>query len=412
MITIEEALSIILAHIKPLRGESYELADCLDRVLVHDITARDNIPPFANSAMDGFAVRAADTLGSSPEQPVSLTVLEDLPAGSVSYLEVGSGEAIRIMTGAPLPAGADSVVKVEDTGSGKEDDNGREMVLIYHESGQRDHVRAAGESVRRGELVLERGVVLRPPEIGMLAALGYSRAQIIRPPRVAIISTGDELQNIEEELLPGKIRDCNRYSLVAMVKKYGGTTATLGIAPDRKDYLKKILSLACTTDMILTSGGVSVGKYDLVREALREMDGELLIDRVAMKPGKPLTFSIVRGIPVFSLPGNPVSVLVSFLQFVRPALLKMQGKTKLRKPEVTAVLLEDCEERTDRTHLVRVMVELEDGVYRARLTGPQGSGILRSLVLSNGLMVIPPNRGPIKAGTEVKVILVDQPEVE
>ena len=412
MITIEEALSIILAHIKPLRGESFELADCLDRVLAQDITARYNIPPFANSAMDGFAVRAADTLGASPEQPVSLAVLEDLPAGSISDLEVGPGEAIRIMTGAALPAGADSVVKVEDTGSGKVDNKRREMVLIYLQSSQGDHVRSAGESVRRGELVLERGVVLRPPEIGMLAALGYPRARIIRPPRVAIVSTGDELQNIEEELLPGKIRDCNRYSLSAMVKKYGGTTATLGIAPDRKDHLKKILSLACTTDMILTSGGVSVGKYDLVREALREMDGELLIDRVAMKPGKPLTFSMVRGIPVFSLPGNPVSVLVSFLQFVRPALLKMQGKTKLRKPVVEAILMEDCEERTGRTHLVRVMVEIEDGVYHARPTGPQGSGILRSLVLSNGLMVVPPNRGPLKAGTKVKVILIDQPEVE
>lgn len=411
MIKIEEALSIILDHIKPLRSESFDLADCLDRILAQDITACDDIPPFANSAMDGFAVRAADTLGASPEQPVSLIVLEDLPAGSVSRLEVGSGEAIRIMTGAALPSGADSVVKVEDTGSDKIEENGIERVLIYHEAEDGDHVRAAGESVRRGELVLEQGLLLRPPEIGMLAALGYPRVRIIRPPRVAIISTGDELQNIEEELLPGKIRDCNRYSLAAMVRQYGGSCATLGIAPDRKDHLKKILSLACTTDMILTSGGVSVGKYDLVRAALREMDGELLIDRVAMKPGKPLTFSIVRGIPVFSLPGNPVSVMVSFLQFVRPALLKMQGKTKLRKPEVEAVLMEDCAERTNRTHLVRVKVELEDGIYHVYPAGPQGSGILRSMVLSNGLMVIPPNRGPLKSGERVRVILTDEPEI-
>lgn len=292
------------------------------------------------------------------------------------------------------------------------DAEGREMVLIYQEAGLRDHIRLGGESVRKGELVLEKGRILRPPEIGMLAALGYPRVRIIRPPRVAIISTGDELQNIEEELLPGKIRDCNRYSLIAMVKQYGGIPATLGIAPDRKEYLKKILSMAFTTDMVITSGGVSAGKYDLVREILRELDGELLIDRVSMKPGKPLTFSIVRGIPVFSLPGNPVSVLVSFLQFVRPALLKMQGKIKLRQPEVEAILKEDCDERTDRTHLVRVKVEIEEGVYYARPTGPQGSGILRSLVLSNGLMVVPPNRGPLEAGTKVKVILLDQPEVE
>ena len=411
MITIEEALSIILAHIKPLKSESFELADCLDRVLTRDYTAREDIPPFANSAMDGYAVRAVDTRGAAPERPIILAVLEDLPAGRVSRFEVGENQAIRIMTGAPLPPGADSVVKVEDTGSGKVEDKGREMVLIYQEADPGEHVRAAGESVKKGELVLERGTVLRPQEIGLLAALGYSRVNLIPPPRVGIISTGDELQKIDEELRPGKIRDCNLYSLAAVVRQYGGIPVTLGIASDRKEELKRRLTVAFTTNLILTSGGVSVGKYDLVREVLSEMGGELLINRVAMKPGKPLTFTMARGIPVFSLPGNPVSVLVSFLQFVRPALLKMQGKTKLRKPEVDAILVEDCEERTGRTHLVRVTVELEDGVYYARPTGPQGSGILRSLVLSNGLMVIPPNRGPLKAGTEVKVIMIDQPEV-
>jgi len=412
MITIEEALSIILAHIKPLRSESFELADCLDRVLAQDISAPENIPPFANSAMDGFAVRAVDTRGASVDHPVPLLILEDLPAGQVARRVVKENQAIRIMTGAPLPEGADSVVKVEDTGEEKFEADGRETVLIYQEAVYGDHIRLAGESVRQGELVLERGTVLRPPEIGMLAALGYPRVSVIRPPRAAIISTGDELQNIEEELLPGKIRDCNRYSLSALVRQYGGTVATLGIVPDEKDYLRKIFSLALTTDLVITSGGVSAGKYDLVREIIPELEGELLIDRVAMKPGKPLIFSMVRGIPVFSLPGNPVSVMVSFLQFVRPALLKMQGKNRIQKPEVEAILVEDCNERTGRTHLIRVVVEIKDGVYQVRLTGPQGSGILRSLVLSNGLMVVPPNRGPLKAGTKVKVILIDQPEVE
>ncbi|MEA1926605.1 MAG: gephyrin-like molybdotransferase Glp [Candidatus Auribacterota bacterium] len=410
MITIEEALSIILAHIKPLTKSSADLSDCLDRVLAEDIISRDNIPPFANSAMDGFALRYADTIGASPETPIVLTVLEDLPAGSVARQKVGEKQAIRIMTGAPFPPGADAIVKVEDTGTIEEE--GEDKVRIFREAGEGDHLRRAGESVKKGELVISRGSILRPPEIGMLAALGYPRVQVFPSPRVTIISTGDELQDIEEELRPGKIRDCNRYSLAAMVRKYGGTPASLGIASDRKEYLKKILSMAFTTDMVITSGGVSVGKYDLVREALRELGGELLIDRVAMKPGQPLTFTMVGDTPVFSLPGNPVSVLVSFLQFVRPALLRMQEKTKLRKPEVEAVLEEDCNEMTGRTHLIRVKVEMKGEDYSVRLTGPQGSGILRSLVLSNGLMVIPPNQGPIKAGTRVKVILTDEPEIE
>ncbi|MFH1037737.1 MAG: gephyrin-like molybdotransferase Glp [PVC group bacterium] len=405
MISIEKALSIILDRIRPLESTSLVLSDCPGRVLAENISARENIPPFANSAMDGYAVRAADTRGASPENPVTLAVLEDLPAGQVSPTTVETGRAIRIMTGAPLPAGADAVVMVEDTREG----TGVEIMKAVTEG---ENVREVGESVQKGDIVLTVGTVLRPQEIGMLAALGYPRAAVIPPPRVTIISTGDELQNIEEDLLPGKIRDCNRYSLAAAVRQYGGIPATLGIAPDRKEDLKKILSVALTTDLVLTSGGVSVGKYDLVREALREMGGELLIRQVAMKPGKPLTFTAVKGVPVFSLPGNPVSVLISFLQFVRPALLKMQGKKKLRQPEVEAVLLEDCDERTERTHLVRVSVSREGEGYSVRPTGPQGSGILRSLVIADGLMVIPPNAGPLRKGAMVRVILTDEPEHE
>ncbi|MDP8275699.1 MAG: molybdopterin molybdotransferase MoeA, partial [Candidatus Euphemobacter frigidus] len=365
MISIEEARSIILARIKPLKSRELELAHCRDRVLAEEITAREDIPPFTNSAMDGYAVRAGDTRGASPKKPIKFTVLADLPAGQVSRIEVGRNQAIRIMTGAPIPFGADSVVMVEDT---REVEDGVEVLA---EVSKGENIREAGESVKRGDLVIKRGTVLRPPEIGMLAALGYSRVQVIPSPRVGIISSGDELQEIEEVLSPGKIRDCNRYSLAAAVAQYGGIPISLGIAPDRKDELKKKLTAALTTDLVLTSGGVSVGKYDLVRETLREIDGELLIRQVAMKPGKPLTFTVVRGIPVFSLPGNPVSVLVSFLQFVRPALLKMEGKTRLRKPEVEAILEEDFRERTDRTHMVRVAVTNDGGIYYARPTGPQ-----------------------------------------
>lgn len=401
MISIEEALGIILDHVEVLAPRPMELGECLGRVLGENIRAREDIPPFTNSAMDGFAVRAGDTESASPESPRIFRVLEDLRAGEITGTRVGKGEAIRIMTGAPLPGGADAVVMVEDT---REGEKGVEILRPVRAG---ENVRPAGESVRKGETVLPAGTLLRPQEIGMLAALGYPRPLVIPPPAAAIVTTGDELLEISEELKPGKIRDCNRYSLAAAVARYGGVPVPLAPAGDRGGELKARLGEALACDLVLTSGGISAGKYDLVREVLRELGGELLIRKVAMKPGKPLTFSLVGKTPVFSLPGNPVSVLVSFLQFVRPALLQMQGKKNLILPEVEATLSEDCLEETDRAHLVRVRVEREGEGYSVRPTGPQGSGILKSLVLANGLMVVPPNAGPLPAGSRVRVILLD-----
>ncbi len=400
MITIEEALGIILEHVEVLPPRRMELEECLGRVLGEDVFAREDIPPFTNSAMDGFAVRAGDTSSASPGR---LKVLEDLPAGAVTGTVVGAGEAIRIMTGAPLPEGADAVVMVENTREGEG------LVEVLQPVRPGENVREAGESVRKGEAVLSAGTVLRPQEIGMLAALGCPRPAVIPRPAAAIVSTGDELLAVGEELRPGKIRDCNRYSLAAAVTRYGGVPVPLDPAGDRDGELRERLREALASDLVITSGGISAGKYDLVREVLGELGGELLIRKVSMKPGKPLTFTVVGKTPVFSLPGNPVSVLVSFLQFVRPALLKMQGKKKLGLPEVEATLSEPCSEETDRTHLVRVRVEREGEGWRARPTGPQGSGILKSLVLANGLMVVPPNAGPLPAGSRVKVILLDDP---
>lgn len=404
MISIEEALEIILKNVGTLSPRRMELGVCRGRVLGEDILAREDIPPFTNSAMDGFAVRAVDTVSAMSARPVRLNVLEDLPAGAVTATGVGEGEAIRIMTGAPLPAGADAVVMVENT---REEAGGVEVLKPVRAG---ENVRPAGESVRTGEKVLLAGTVLRPQEIGMLAALGYPRPLVVPPPRAVIVSTGDELLEVEEELRPGKIRDCNRYTLAAAVEECGGVSVLLASAGDRRDGLRLRLREALACDLVLTSGGISAGKYDLVREVLKEMGGRLLIRKVAMKPGKPLTFSLLEGIPVFSLPGNPVSVLVSFLQFVRPAILKMQGKTKFRLPEVEATLSEAWLEETDRTHLVRVKVEREGKRYFVRPTGPQGSGILKSLVLADGLMVVPPTSGPLAAGTKVKVLLFNPPE--
>ena len=404
MISIEEALAIILENVEVLAPRRMGLEECLGRVLGEDVSAREDIPPFTNSAMDGFAVRAGDTAGASPETPRRFRVLEDLPAGAVTETAVGEGEAIRIMTGAPQPAGADSVVMVEKT---REGEGGMEVLQPVRPG---ENVRRAGESVRRGETVLAAGTVLRPQEIGLLAALGCSRPAVIPPPAAAIISTGDELVDIEDRLRPGHIRDCNRYSLAAAVERYGGLPVPLALAGDREGELKTRIGEALSRDLVITSGGISAGKYDLVPEILREMGGEVLIRKVRMKPGKPLTFSLVGGTPVFSLPGNPVSVLVSFLQFVRPALLKMQGRKNLELPEVEARLAVECREVTDRTHLVRVRVDRGEEGYLATPTGPQGSGILKSLVLADGLMVVPPDAGPLPAGTRVRVRLLDQRE--
>lgn len=419
MISIEKALATILADISPLKSKKVEIERCRNRVLDEDIFAPEDIPPFTNSAMDGYAVSAADLRGASSENPRILRVLEDLPAGQVSHRVIRSGEAIRIMTGAPLPSGADAVVMVEDTVTMQNEkckiSNEKcktENVKILKSVRRGENVRKAGESVRKKELVLKKGKVLRPQEIGMLAALGYPAVKVIPPPEVAIISTGDELQEIGEKLIPGKIRDCNRYSLITMIQQYGGISVPLGFARDREKELKTKFKKALSFDMILTSGGVSVGKYDLVKKVLSEMNGEVKIWQVAMKPGKPLTFGVIRGIPVFGLPGNPVSVIVSFLQFVRPALLKLQGKNKLKKPVVEAVLTKDCDEETGRTHLVRAVVSKKGGKYYVRSTGPQGSGILRSLVLGNSLMIIPPHRGPLKKGEKVAVMLVEELEVK
>jgi len=401
MISIVEASAIVLENVKVLPPRQMELAECLGRVLGEDIRSREDTPPFTNSAMDGFAVRAGDTESASVESPRIFQVLGDLRAGETTGTRVGKGEAIRIMTGAPLPAGADAVVMVEDTREGEKG------VEILRPVWAGENVRPAGESVRKGETVLPAGTLLRPQEIGMLAALGYPRPLVVPPPAAAIVTTGDELLDISEELKPGKIRDCNRYSLAAAVERCGGVPVPLASTCDRGGELKARLQEALACDLVITSGGISAGKYDLVPEILRELGGELLIRKVAMKPGKPLTFTVVGQTPIFSLPGNPVSVLVSFLQFVRPALLKMQGKKNLGLPEVEAVLAEDCLEETDRTHLVRVRVERSEEGYAARPTGPQGSGILKSLVLANGLMVVPPDAGPLPAGTRVKVILLD-----
>ena len=413
MLIVEEAQKRVLSAFEPLGVERAPILEAKGRVLAEDVRAEGNIPPHANSSMDGYAVRAADTTGAARGHPIRLRVTDDLPAGYVHEQEVSNGEAIRIMTGAPIPPGADAVVKVEDTAKAGE------FVDIFAAIEPGNYVRPAGEDVREGALILERGVRIRPQEIGMLAALGRKEVAIARRPRVAILATGDELVPIDAPLVPGKIRNANSYSNAAQVITHGGEPILLGIAGDRVEELtaKIKAGLEQKVDLILTSGGVSVGDFDLVKDVLAT-EGQINFWRVRMKPGKPLAFGHFnlppyggdRGgetVPVLGLPGNPVSVMVSFEMFVRPALLKMQGVTEWQRPTVDATLMDEIEHKDERRHYVRVQLTWEAGEYRVHLTGAQGSGILSSMVKANALAIIPEEWDHAPAGVRVQAMLLD-----
>ena len=402
MLSVEEAQERVLNAFAPLETEPVPILEASGRVLAEDIHSDVDIPPHANSSMDGFAVKASDTTGAGPESPTRLRTIGDLPAGYVPEQEVTAGTAVRIMTGAPLPPGADAVVKVEDTAAQGDD------VLLLAEVQPGNYVRPAGEDIRRGALALRRGTRLRPQEIGMLAALGHDQAIVGRKPRVALLATGDELVGIDESLAPGKIRNANSYSNAAQVIEHGGQPVLLGIARDRvKELTAKIeAGLDQDIDLLLTSGGVSVGDFDLVKEVLAA-EGRMDFWRVRMKPGKPLAFGDMQGVPVLGLPGNPVSVMVSFEMFVRPALLKMQGARALHRPTVEATLMDPIEHKDKRRHFVRVRLAWDDGAYRAYLTGAQGSGILSSMVKANALAIIPEDWDHASAGAQVDVLMLD-----
>ena len=414
MISVEEAYERIMAHFQALEPEEVELLDSLDRVLAEDVYSDIDIPPFANSAMDGYAVRSQDVIGASVENPVVLRVIGNLAAGYTINVSLEQGTAVRIMTGAPLPEGSDAVVRFEDTSErlNARAEKSKDVVRVFQAVAPGENVRPAGEDVRSGELVLAKGTVIRPSEIGVLASLGRPRVRVVRRPRVAVLATGDELLAIEEPLRPGKIRNSNEYSVAALVLRYGGIPVRLGIARDNVDDLTAKIrdGISRGVDLFLTSAGVSVGDYDIVKEVLAA-EGQMDFWQVRMKPGKPLAFGFVRGVPLIGLPGNPVSSMVSFEQFVRPAILKMQGKTKLRKPTVEAILENDVP-NSGRRGFVRVMLARRDGGWTARLTGEQGSGVLTSMVRANGLAIIPETVEFVAAGERVQVQVLDWPEEE
>lgn len=417
MLAVEQALERVLQAIPVLEAERVPLAGTLGRVLAEDVTADIDMPPFDTTSMDGYAVHAADTHGASPERPVTLRVLEYVPAGRVPQHRIEPGTAIRIMTGAPLPEGADAVVQFEltDEAQTRRPAQAGGTVQVYAAVQPGHNLRRRGEDVRSSATVLPKGTVVRPPEIGVMAMLGYTHALVYRRPKVAILSTGDELVEIDQQPGPGQIRDSNRHALAAAVTRYGGVPVLLGIARDSIDDLRSKLQAATAADLLVTSAGVSVGDLDIVREVL-QMEGEMTFWQVRMRPGKPLAFGHLNGVPLMGLPGNPVSSLVSFEQFVRPAILKMQGHTRLRKPEIWATCLDYIDNRGGRRSYMRALVERDpayptENRYLARLAGAQGSNILTALARANGLIVVPETQEFVEPGEQVRVQMLDWPEV-
>jgi len=423
MISVEQALEKILSYVDVLGEEQRPILDCLGQVLAEDIYSGIDVPPLDNTAMDGYALRSGDTNGASPQSPRFLRVIDTVAAGSISEHEVEPGTAIRIMTGAPIPKGADCVVRFEDTDElqRREHSTGHQLpaeIGILGEVVAGLNIRRAGEDITTGSMVLHKGVVIRPSEVGVLASLGLSTVTVIRRPVVAILATGDELVDINQPLPIGKIYNSNTYSVAALVTRYGGTPKILGIALDSEDSLVAGLRQGLEADMLITIGGVSAGDYDIVKDVLAK-EGEIAFWTVRMKPGKPLAFGTIRGvsgggvarnIPHLGLPGNPVSAMVTFELFARPAVLKMMGKKNLAKPTVDAVIENRMVNSDGRRILARAIVEKRGGQYFARLTGPQGSGILTSMTSANGLVIVPEDKAEVKAGDMVQVMMLDWSE--
>ena len=466
MLSVEEAFARIVSQFAVLETETVPLLDALGRVLAEDVVSAEDVPAFDNSAMDGYAVRFADTQSASEAQAVHLRVVGDLAAGAVPTAPLGTGEAVRIMTGAPVPPGSDAVVPFEDTDRtdwakfgtppGASGDPATVGILLPPE--HYDNVRFRAEDIKVGEQVLARGKRIRSAEIGVLASMGRVQVAVYRRPVVAIIPTGDEVIEIDRTLQPGQVRNSAAHALEALVTTYGGVPRRLPVVGDTIEETRAALLSCLDCDLIVTIGGVSMGDYDLVRNVLGA-EGEIDFWRIRMRPGKPLAFGHIeatanaeapneeadpavtpakasgsvipevasasvnpakagihpssdeksRRVPVVGLPGNPVSAYVTFEEFVRPALLIMQGHTHLHKTTVRARLLDGMENH-GRRQFVRVIVERDDHGYTARLTGEQGSQLLTSLAKADGLAIISEHQDYVEPGSEVTVQMLDWPE--
>ncbi len=420
MISVDEALSRILSYVDILPAEEVTLVEALGQVLDEEVSAGFNIPPLDNTAMDGYAVRAADTAGAGRDSPVELRVIGEVAAGYEFAGRVEPGSAVRIMTGAPIPPGADAVVPFEETDEPFERAPERSQKLessavrVFKAARLGANIRRSGEDLRAREALVRRGTVLRPSEIGVIASVGRAKVRVIRRPVVAVLSTGDELLEPGQERTGARIYDSNAPSVASLVRRYGGIPRPLGIAKDTVEALTAKIHEGLAADILITSAGVSRGDYDVVKDVLAR-EGEIDFWTVAMKPGKPLAFGCFypegeggRRVPHIGLPGNPVSSMVAFELFGRPAMMKMAGKQDWRRPRLRAIAEDEIRNVDDpRVFFARCVVTERAGRHYARLTGEQGSGMLTSMMRANALTVIPPEVDVVRPGDEIEVIMLD-----
>lgn len=398
---LEDAQKVVLEATSVLGLEKIPLLNTLGRVLGEDVVVERDNPPWDNSAMDGFAVRWEDIRQEHAiQKPVTLKVIEDVPAGKMPTKTVGAGQAIRIMTGAPIPKGADTILKVEDT------EHTPDSVRVFKSEQKGSNIRPQGEDVKKGERIIVKGTRIRPGEAGMLAILAKAFVLVYQQPRVAILSTGDELADLDERFSEEKIINSNSYGIAAAVQDAGGVPVLLGIAKDNPAALKEKISQGLTADILVLSGGVSMGDYDFTKAVFRDLGAEMNFWKLAIKPGQPLAFGKIQGKLAFGLPGNPVSSMVTFEQLVRPAMLKLSGRRSYGRPVIQAVFQEQFSKRQDRRHFLRGVLTREDGTFKVRTTGDQGSGILTSMVKANCLIDVPVEVERLNPGDLVSVQLL------
>ena len=403
--SVHDASARILADIRPLGAERVALRDAIGRVVAEDVVSPIDHPPWDNSSMDGYAVRAADVAFATESNPVTLFVLETVRAGQRPSHAVAPRTAVRIMTGAPVPNGADTVIRVEDT------DGGDKKVAIRDARDAGRNVRPRGEDLRAGAVAVARGTVIRPAHMGVLASVGCALVPVHRRPRVAVLASGDEIVDIDQfdAVLRGdRIVSSNSYTLVAAARAAGADVVDLGIVGDDPAAYEERIAAARGCDLLITSGGVSVGAFDFTKDVLRSLGAELHLWRIRMRPGAPLGFGTLDGMPWLGLPGNPVSAMVTFELFARPLIRRQHGETKIFPRAIDVRTRDDISLAAPLTHFVRAIVEWEDSIAVARLTGPQGSGLLTSMARANALLVVPPERQIVSAGETLRAILLGE----
>jgi molybdopterin molybdotransferase len=403
MMTPAEAAGVIVGAVRPLAPERRPLRDVLDAVLAEDVASPIDLPPWDNSAMDGYAVRSADL-----REGGNLAVIETVPAGQFPSKAVGSGQAIRIFTGAPLPQGADTVLRQEDTESSA-NGGGARQVTVRNTRDAGKNIRRRGEDIKKGTVVLPRGTALGPAQLGVLASIAHDRPLVHRAPRVAFMGSGDEIVDLDRkpEILAGtKIATSNSYTLDALIRRAAAEPVNLGVARDTRESLREHLRGAKDADLLVTTAGVSVGEHDLVREVLQELGGELTFWRIGMRPGAPVGFGKLGAVPWIGLPGNPVSTMVTFELFVRPAIRRLQGHALPFRRTVRVMVREPITLGPRLRHYLRAVVTGND----ARLTGPQGSGILTSMARANALLIVPADMPEVPVGTELDALVLDDPQ--